>query len=284
MEPGRAEAILRGLRQSFGEQVQTLKKSRIVTTSWDDGYHADLKLAEFLRARGVQGTFYVPINYLGRALDLSQLNSLASEGFEIGAHGVTHRTLWHLGLPELVQEIGPCKRILEDLLGREVRMFAYPRGRYDARVVSVLREAGYSGARTTRMLAARPGFHPFEMPTTLQVFPHGRSTYLKNVARSRSFESLQTCLVQMARLGNWVELGKALFDEVLEKGGIWHLCGHSWEIEGLNLWDGLREILDYVGGREGVRYVSNSELVPAVTARSAQLVKMGVPENSADSW
>jgi peptidoglycan/xylan/chitin deacetylase (PgdA/CDA1 family) len=239
-----------------------MERPRIVTTSWDDGDYADLKVAELLRSRGVRGTFYVPINYQGRLLDHGQLRDLASEGFEIGAHGLSHKPLWRLPLAELVQEVGPCKAILENIIGREVRMFCYPRGRYDASVVRALHEAGYHGARTVRMLATRPAFAPFEMPTTLQIFPHRSLTYLKNVARARRLESLQTCLLQMPRLGSWLELGKRLFDAVLEKGGIWHLYGHSWEIERLGLWDDLFEILDYVSQREGVSYVPNCALVP----------------------
>jgi hypothetical protein len=102
------------------------------------------------------------------------------------------------------------------------------------------------------------------MPTTLQIFPHPPSAYLKNVARARKLESVQTYLFQMPRQGSWLELGKRLFDEVLEKGGIWHLYGHSWEVDRLGLWDDLREILDYVGGREGVSYVPNGALVPTL--------------------
>jgi peptidoglycan/xylan/chitin deacetylase (PgdA/CDA1 family) len=240
-----------------------MERRRIVTTSWDDGDYADLKIAELLRSRGIRGTFYVPINYRERPLDHSQLRGLASEGFEVGAHGFSHKLLWRLPPTELVQEVGPCKLILEDIIGREVRMFCYPRGRYDASVVRAVQEAGYWGARTVRMLATQSAFNPFEMPTTLQVFPHPPSAYLKNVANARKLESLQTCLLQMPRLGSWLELGKRLFDAVLETGGIWHLCGHSWEVERLGLWDDLREILDYVGRRENVSYVPNSSLVPA---------------------
>jgi peptidoglycan/xylan/chitin deacetylase (PgdA/CDA1 family) len=243
--------------------LQSLEKARIVTTSWDDGDHADLKLAEFLRSRGVQGTFYVPIKYRERPLDHSQLRGLVSEDFEIGAHGFSHKLLWRLSPEELAHEIGPCKPILEDIIGKEVRMFCYPRGRYDANVVRALQEAGYRGARTVRMLATRPAFHPFGMPTTLQIFPHAPFTYVKNALRARSLESLQSCVVQMPRLGSWLELGKRLFDAVLQNGGIWHLYGHSWEIDRFGLWDDLGEILDYVGGREGVRYVPNCALVPA---------------------
>lgn len=239
-----------------------MEKPRIVTTSWDDGDCADLKVAELLRSRRVRGTFYIPINYRERPLDHGQLRDLASEGFELGAHGFSHKPLWRLSLTELAEEVGPCKPILEDIIGGEVRMFCYPRGRYDVNVVCALQEAGYRGARTVRMLATRPDFNPFEMPTTLQIFPHRAFTYLKNVASTRKLESLQACIVQLPRLGSWLELGKRLFDSVLEKGGIWHLCGHSWEVERLGLWDDLREILDYVGQREGVSYVPNCALVP----------------------
>jgi len=245
-----------------------LSKAVVVTTSWDDGDCADLKLAEFLQSRGIRGTFYIPINYRERPLDHSALRSLASEGFEIGAHGGSHKPLWGLQPQELAQEVRPCKRILEDILAKEVDMFCYPRGRYDANAIRALQQAGYRGARTARMLATRPTFSPFEIPTTLQVFPHLPSTYFKNLARARSLETLQACLVQLSRLGNWLELGKRLFDEVLENGGIWHLCGHSWEIQKLDLWDDLRDILGYVCQRDGVSYVPNCALVGPQTAAS----------------
>ncbi len=212
-------------------------------------------------SRGIRGTFYIPINYRERPLDHSELRSLASAGFEIGAHGFSQKPLWGLQPQELAQEVGPCKRILEDILGRQVEMFCYPRGRYDTNAIRALQQAGYRGARTVRMLATRPTFSPFEMPTTLQAFPHGPFTYLKNVARARSLETLQSCLAHMPRLGNWLELGKRLFDDVLKNGGIWHLCGHSWEIQKLGLWDDLGDILDYVCRRDAVTYVPNCALL-----------------------
>jgi peptidoglycan/xylan/chitin deacetylase (PgdA/CDA1 family) len=239
-----------------------MEKPRIVTTSWDDGDYTDLKLAELLQSRGVGGTFYVPINYRERPLDHGQLRSLASQGFEVGAHGFSHRLLCRLHPEVLLQEISPCRPILEDITDREVRMFCYPGGRYNARVVRALQAAGYRGARTVRMLATRPTFNAFEIPTTLQIFPHPRLTYIKHVARERTLESLQTYLLQMSRLGSWLELAKTLFDEVLERGGVWHLYGHSWEIERFGLWEDLCEILDYVSRRDGVSYLQNCALVP----------------------
>jgi len=260
-----------------------METRRIVTTSWDDGDRHDLKLAEILRSRQIRGTFYIPIMpYLGRpTLSHAELKTLSSEGFEIGAHGVSHKYLWKLSPEELAEEINPCKPTLEDVVGTQVRMFCYPRGRYDLNTKQAVKEAGYWGARTVRMLATRPEFDPFEVPTTVQVAPHRTFSYVKNVARARKMEGLQVFLSRMTRLGNWVELGKRLFDSVLRNGGIWHLWGHSWEIEELGLWKDLEEMLDYVCRREGVTYVPNWELIPLSCAQTANHAsRIGAYEDS----
>ena len=244
-----------------------MRHLRIVTTSWDDGDRADLRVAELLRQRDIPGSFYVPvIPYRSDVLSHSELRSLSSEGFEIGAHGYSHRLLWRLSAADLAREIGPCKPALEDILGKEVQMFCYPQGRHDANVIRALKEAGYSGARTIRMLSTRLDFRPFEMPTSVQIFPHPISNYIKNVARAQKMEGLQACLANFTRLGNWLDLGKRLFDSVLQNGGIWHMYGHSWEIDALDLWKDLERILDYVHNREGVTYVTNGEALQLLCA------------------
>jgi hypothetical protein len=93
-------------------------------------------------------------------------------------------------------------------------------------------------------------------------------TYLKNAAKVGNIQGLQTCLSERSRLCNWVDLGKRLFDSVLSHGGVWHLYGHSWEIEERGLWNDLGDLLEHVRGRPGVRYVSNSELVNGCAAES----------------
>jgi peptidoglycan-N-acetylglucosamine deacetylase len=265
-------SMLRGRPAGHSFRRTNMEKFRFVTTSWDDGEQADLRLAQILRARKIRGTFYVPITpYQGRpALSRAELRELSSEGFEIGAHGFSHKPLWKLSGKELAAEVSPCKPILEDILGTEVRMFCYPYGRYDSNVVCALKQAGYWGARTVRMLATPLEFEPFEMPTTIQIAPQPKSNYLKNVVRGRKMEGFQTYLANLTRLGNWLELGKRLFDSVLQNGGIWHLYGHSREIEDLGMWKDLEEMLDYVSGREDVMYVPNCELIRVSSLQARQ--------------
>lgn len=237
-------------------------KQRVVTTSWDDGDPSDLRVANLLRSRGLLGTFYVPVNpYVGRnRLSDSDLRSLCSDGFEIGAHTVSHKDLSKLNGNELTKEVGDCKQILQQSLGKEVPMFCYPNGRYSAAVIRRVQEAGYKGARSTRMLSMSVDFPALEMPTTVQAFPHRTSAYVRNLGRAKNIPGLVQYLMKLRRFERWVDLGKHLFDEVLKNGGIWHLYGHSWELEELGIWNYLSEMFDYVSGREGVTYATNGQV------------------------
>jgi peptidoglycan-N-acetylglucosamine deacetylase len=212
-----------------------------------------------LAVRGLRGTFYVPFaGPRGKpTLRATNLGPLLDGGFEIGAHTLSHQIL--IGMPDgrLWDEVTRSKHMLEQALGQDIVMFCYPRGRYDGRVLRAVREAGYLGARTTRMLCQALQFPQFEMPTTLQAYPHPPLDYLKNLGKRRDLLGLCRYLTRSCWKGSWVELGKRLFDDVLSEGGIWHLYGHSWEIEELDLWAHLGELLDYVSNRPGSIYATN---------------------------
>jgi peptidoglycan/xylan/chitin deacetylase (PgdA/CDA1 family) len=256
-----------------------VKKATIVTTSWDDGDKCDLKVAEFLSSRGMRGTFYVPIKpFKPRPrLVAADLSSLALEGFEIGAHGFAHEDLTSLSSEEVARVVALCKQTLEGILGTEVSMFCYPRGRFNRNVAHRLRLAGYSGARTVRMLATGFDFQPFEMPTSLQVYPHSRTTYVRNTARAGRVARLYDYLTQLSQGDGWVELGKKLFDRVVREGGVWHLFGHSWEIDQLGLWGDLGKMLDYVSKQKGAVYIPNGEVLGylRMQRRAAQQIRGG---------
>jgi len=51
-----------------------------------------------------------------------------------------------------------------------------------------------------------------------------------------------------------------MFDKVMEDGGIFHLWGHSWEVDGHGDWEKLEDVLRYISRKKGVRYVVNGEL------------------------
>jgi peptidoglycan/xylan/chitin deacetylase (PgdA/CDA1 family) len=239
---------------------------KIVTTSWDDGDIRDLRVAELLLRYGVRGNFYVPVKpFRGLpSLNVSQMRNMSGAGLEIGAHTVDHEIMSELTPAQTAEVVTSCKRYLEDNLGVEVPMFCYPRGRYKAYTIECLRRAGYQGARTTRMLATSTHFDPFEMPTSSQAFPHSTVRFLRNMARAKNLPGMYDYLAHLHNEGDWVALGKKMFDRVAQDGGIWHLYGHSWELDELNLWAGLEELLSYVEGREGFSYLTNSQTLQQV--------------------
>jgi peptidoglycan/xylan/chitin deacetylase (PgdA/CDA1 family) len=228
----------------------------LVTTSWDDGHPLDLRVAELLARYGMTGTFFVPIcdPYRPRLSDV-QLRELSSSGFEIGSHGMLHRNLARTPRADLRWEIADSKTELEQIIGRRVSTFCYPMGRFDANVVAEVKRAGYDGARTTRMLSTRARFDPLHIPTTIQAYRHSSQAYWKNLLRHAGARDLLGYCTSLRNSESWIELGKRLFDRVLEEGGVWHLYGHSWEIEQYGLWKEFAEMLAYASGRQGVRYV-----------------------------
>lgn len=250
---------------------------RIVTTSWDDGDPQDLKVAELLRQRGLSGTVYFPfIGYDGRAtLSAQDLRTLVREGFEVGGHGMSHNVLTALREKEIGREVSNCKKRLEDILGTRVRMFSYPLGRSNRTVVSHLKQAGYLGGRNNRMLGYKLDFTPYEMPTTLQIAPLRAPDYWRNAIRSGSAEKLLSVFRYVLQSPDWVTLGKRLFDLVMQHGGVWHLYGHSWQIEEQGLWAELGGLLDYVSHREGVLYLNNCDVLQYLPGLPGMAVKPG---------
>src|SRR5260370_16697137 len=189
----------------------------IVSTSCDDDSASGLKIAELLSARGLPGTFYVPTSRMGQGsvFSGSDLRALSANRFEIGAHTISHKILTQLAQPELTREVAGCKHTLQQILGKEVTTFCYPRGRFDARVVREVERAGYRGARSTQILFSGATFPPYEMPTTVQAYPHNRSNYVRNLIRLGAISPLLKSTPDLISFENCFHLGKSLFDPIL---------------------------------------------------------------------
>jgi len=217
------------------------------TTSWDDGHPLDLKAAELLAKHGCGGTFYVP-SAVAPSLSTRELRILA-QGFEIGAHTLDHRRLPELSEAEKRRQVVQGKRQLEDRLGAAVQGFAYPGGKHDAASRVIVREAGFAYARTVESFALSPRRDPFLMPTTLQIYPHRASAYLKNFLKRGNWQRRLPALRLALAAPDPMSLLARLLDLVLEHGGLFHVWGHSLDIETLGLWSALDEFLSLVAER-----------------------------------
>ncbi|MDQ9170689.1 polysaccharide deacetylase family protein [Oxalobacteraceae bacterium R-40] len=217
------------------------------TCSIDDGHPSDLKVAELLARHGLTGTFYVPIkNREGPpVMAPSEIRAL-SDQFEIGSHTYDHCFLKSVNIVESHFQVTEGKKQLEDILGKQVKGFCYPGGKYRPGDVEIVKASGFKYARTTVNLCFDVGVKPYEMPTTVQLYPHNRNVYLRNFAKSGDWMKRQKGLGYAMLEKDWTRRLYALFDHATRSNGCFHLWWHSKDIEEHQAWGELDRFFSYV--------------------------------------
>ena len=81
-------------------------------------------------------------------LSLDQVREMQSEGVNFESHSYSHADLTQLSFADCVIDLRESRELLESLLGRRVRLLAYPRGRHNHAVRAAASRAGYSHAFT----------------------------------------------------------------------------------------------------------------------------------------
>lgn len=219
----------------------------LFTCSIDDGYPSDMKVAELLKKYDLKGTFYIPIkNTEGfDVLSPSQIREIGT-AYEIGAHTYDHRYLSNLDVRQAYYQIAEGKRELEQLLGKSVDGFCYPGGKYRDRDIALVKACGYSYARTSMNLCFARGDKLFEIPTTVQFYPHNKQVYCRNFVESGQWWKRHHGLLLALSYRDWMKRLFALFDYAHTHGSMFHLWAHSREIDELDAWHNLENFLAYV--------------------------------------
>lgn len=138
---------------------------RAIALTFDDGYSSVVDFAwPLLRERGMPATLFAVSGYLcgqkrfpwdagrdealSRLVSAAELCDAAETGLGIGSHTVSHR--WLPGLPrdQVWRELLQSRSELEDLLGTDIRTFAYPMGGWTPHVRQAVELAGYRLAVT----------------------------------------------------------------------------------------------------------------------------------------
>jgi peptidoglycan/xylan/chitin deacetylase (PgdA/CDA1 family) len=152
---------------------------RAVALTFDDGFatvaeHAAPLLAE----RGMSATVFAVAGALGGVNDWPsqpggaprrpllggrELVDLARAGLEIGSHGVEHAPLSLAGPEAIRREIVRSREMLEQVLQRPVRSFAYPYNALAGPEGRELVRSTYASACGGGMSIVRPGANPWRL-------------------------------------------------------------------------------------------------------------------------
>ncbi len=129
---------------------------KYVILTFDDGYRDNYTLlTPLLDKYKFKAVIYVVTDKAENSWDLKdegrtfplltreQILEMSRHGVEFGAHTMNHVDLTQVGVEEAWKEITGSKKYLQDLLGKDVKTFAYPYGKVNEAVKELVRKAGF---------------------------------------------------------------------------------------------------------------------------------------------
>jgi peptidoglycan/xylan/chitin deacetylase (PgdA/CDA1 family) len=129
-----------------------VKKPSFLLT-FDDGYENVMKVRSFLKNKKIKPMLFLlgnsdkanktELGYDGTFLKADQIKKLMSDGWTIGCHSMTHANLKTIQLSKMPYETRDAKDELQKKLGKEIKYYAYPRGKYNNEIVEAIKQSGF---------------------------------------------------------------------------------------------------------------------------------------------
>jgi len=245
----------------------SLEQQPLLTISIDDGHVLDFSTAELLWKFGLKATFYIPRSNPERpVMTIPQIRELGT-AFDIGGHTLSHHPLPPLDGERAWGEIRGCKDWLEDVLGRTIHSFCYPRGKYNHRIRNLIKKAGFVGARTCRYNLNFLPRDPFEAGVSTEAFPHSAAVHLRHAVLGSNYKGLIDFFRIHSMARDWeLHFDKAM-DWVEAHGGVAHLYLHSWEIEDQGAWRKLERVMQTASSRKRLVPATNTDVFSLATTK-----------------
>tara|TARA_Y100000590_G_C15705691_1_gene1008506 strand:- start:592 stop:1254 length:663 start_codon:yes stop_codon:yes gene_type:complete len=128
------------------ELIDNIPETGVLIT-FDDGRRDFFETAApVLMEHEVPFSLFVITNFLGSKdyISMNMLKELSNyKHASIGSHSMNHQRLTECSEEDLSEEIYGSKLFLEDILGKEIKMFSYPYGKFNTKVRDKVEEAGY---------------------------------------------------------------------------------------------------------------------------------------------
>jgi len=146
-----------GISEVIEGSPGSFSQNRIAIT-FDDGFKDNIEAAELLKKHGMKATFFVTVSYIngdvrkswsgGRPreyMEWADVAMLKDMGFEIGSHMVHHTDLAALSDEDMASELTRSKETISQRAGTAVKVFSYPYGGINKKVIEKAAGAGYIG-------------------------------------------------------------------------------------------------------------------------------------------
>jgi peptidoglycan/xylan/chitin deacetylase (PgdA/CDA1 family) len=162
------------------------KTGKVAAITFDDGFlNVYEKALPVLQEHGFTATNFFVANQVGGrnawdipfpggaapCMSVDQIREWAALGHEVGSHTLDHVHLPQVAFGEARKQIAQSREKLQDMLGEAVTSFCYPYGEENADMRTLVSDAGYDYATTTKRRRAREGDDPFGLPR-LTIRPH----------------------------------------------------------------------------------------------------------------
>lgn len=101
-------------------------------------------------------------------LTSQQVKALSDNGMTIGCHTVTHPIFVNMSESEITREITESRATLQDIIGREISLFAYPNGKvgtdYLPEQTNIIRSLGLKAAFSTHLGSIKQDSDIWQLP------------------------------------------------------------------------------------------------------------------------
>lgn len=226
------------------------RKMKAVTFSYDDAVTQDQRLITLFNRYGLKATFNLNSDLLGQPGSLLREDVTVAHvkprpceiariyrGHEVAAHTLTHPFLPNESDEEIIRQVEQDRLALSDIVGYEVKGFAYPGGgvNFNEHVADIIRHnTGVKYCRTTVSTLN------FDLQDDLFVFK-------PTVYHHQQWDEME-------------RLADKLITMQPDKPQLFYIWGHAYEFDIHNDWDRFERFLQKIAGHDDIFYGTNNEV------------------------
>lgn len=235
-----------------------MEYKKLFTLSFDDGVTQDERFISILNKYNIKCTFNLNSELFGKdgflTIDDKRINhtkvpknrvSQIYQGHEVASHTLTHPFLPDATVDEIVRQVEEDRKNLSDLVGYNVRGFAYPGGgvNHNIDVSEVIKNnTQVEYARTTV-----PTYN-FDLQKNLYIF-NPTTHFLRDKEKLLSL---------------WDEFENMKTEEIK----LFYVWGHTYEFDVNDDWGFLEEFCKRISGKTDVYYCTNIQAFDYIKSKN----------------